>query len=110
MSAFRINTLAWAIATALALPTQLVLAADQVSDTNADTAALPTVTVTAQKRQGSSQAVPSANAVVGAEDISHNGGGFSAGQALRNVPNAIAPEFAGHQRPRWYIRGMGSGD
>ncbi|MEJ5039544.1 MULTISPECIES: TonB-dependent receptor [Pseudomonas] len=72
--------------------------------------ALPTVTVTAQKREESVQDVPSAISVVSDRQIDRSGGGFSAGKALQNVPNAIAPEFAGHQRPRWYIRGMGSGD
>ncbi|WLH92858.1 TonB-dependent receptor [Pseudomonas sp. FP453] len=102
---FHFNRLAWAIAGALALHGQLAAADEPVANE-----ALPTVTVTAQKREESLQDVPSAISVVSAKDIESTGGGFSAGKALRNVPNAIAPEFAGHQRPRWYIRGMGSGD
>ncbi len=104
---FRFSHLAWAVAGALALHGQAATADEPVA---AGSDALPTVTVTAQKREESLQDVPSAISVVGAKDIESNGGGFSAGKALRNVPNAIAPEFAGHQRPRWYIRGMGSGD
>lgn len=75
-----------------------------------ETDSLPTVTVTAQKREESLQDVPAAISAVSSREIERTGGGFSAGKALQNVPNAIAPEFAGHQRPRWYIRGMGSGD
>ncbi|CAM3875079.1 TonB-dependent receptor [Pseudomonas wadenswilerensis] len=92
------------LAIAAALPTLPSFAADPTP------AALPIITVTAQKREESVQDVPSAISVVSAKQIADSGGGFSAGKALQNVPNAIAPEFAGHQRPRWYIRGMGSGD
>ena len=104
---FRYNRLALAIAGTLAWHSHVAFAAVEGVAGND---ALPTVTVTAQKREESLQDVPSAISVVGAKDIESSGGGFSAGKALRNVPNAIAPEFAGHQRPRWYIRGMGSGD
>ncbi|WEK07666.1 MAG: TonB-dependent receptor [Candidatus Pseudomonas colombiensis] len=102
-----LNKLAWVIASLITLQAQ---AAEAPPEQAASSDALPTVTVTAQKREESVQDVPAAVSAVSADDIVNTSGGFSAGKALRNVPNAIAPEFAGHQRPRWYIRGMGSGD
>lgn len=97
------------LALLIALGAGQALAADPVEPV-AEAQTLTTVTVTAQKREDSLQDVPAAISAVSAEQIRNTGGGFTAGKALQDVPNAIAPEFAGHQRPRWYIRGMGSGD
>lgn len=105
---FRRHSLALLIAAAL-LPAHSALAVEG-DEAASETQALPTVTVTAQKREESLQDVAAAISAVSGDEIARTGGGFTAGKALQNVPNAIAPEFAGNQRPRWYIRGMGSGD
>ncbi|MGE8407711.1 MAG: TonB-dependent receptor [Pseudomonas sp.] len=106
---YRRHSLALLIAAAF-LPGQSLLAADSEDTQAKNQDALPTVTVTAQKREESLQDVASAVSAVSGSTIQNTGGGFTAGKALQDVPNAIAPEFAGNQRPRWYIRGMGSGD
>ena len=106
---YRRHTLALLIAAAF-LPGQNLLAAEADDSTPDSQKALPTVTVTAQKREESLQDVAAAVSAVSGKAIQSTGGGFTAGKALQDVPNAIAPEFAGNQRPRWYIRGMGSGD
>ncbi|MFD2641943.1 TonB-dependent receptor [Pseudomonas japonica] len=106
---FRRHRLALLITAAL-LPAQPLLAAEPDDTPEKKPDALPTVTVTAQKREESLQDVAAAVSAVSGKSILETGGGFTAGKALRDVPNAIAPEFAGNQRPRWYIRGMGSGD
>ena len=95
---------------ALLIAATLLPAAAALADDNDKPDALPTVTVTAQKREESLQDVAAAVSAVSGKSIEQTGGGFTAGKALQDVPNAIAPEFAGNQRPRWYIRGMGSGD
>ena len=66
------------------------------------------VTVTAQKRKESAQRVPTAITVLSGQRIIDQGIGRSASEVLNYVPNASAgTQFNG--RPRWWIRGVGTG-
>jgi iron complex outermembrane receptor protein len=66
------------------------------------------VTVTAQKRRESAQKVPTAITVLSGQRIINQGIGRSASEVLNFVPNASAgTQF--HGRPRWWIRGVGTG-
>jgi iron complex outermembrane receptor protein len=66
------------------------------------------VTVTAQKRKESVQKVPSAITVLSGRRLADQNIGRSAGEVLNYVPNASAgTQF--HGRPRWWIRGVGTG-
>ncbi len=69
---------------------------------------LQTVTVTAQKREGRAQDVPSAISVLGGDELLAEGVGRSASEILNYVPNASAGTQQ-HSRPRWWIRGVGAG-
>ncbi|WP_020652935.1 TonB-dependent receptor [Massilia niastensis] len=69
---------------------------------------LQTVTVTAQKREGRAQDVPSAISVLGGAELLAEGVGRSASEILNYVPNASAGTQQ-HSRPRWWIRGVGAG-
>ncbi|NGZ87334.1 TonB-dependent receptor [Duganella aceris] len=71
-------------------------------------ASLQTVTVTAQKREGKLQEVPSAITVLSGAQLLDNGVGRSASEILNYVPNASAGTQQ-HGRPRWWIRGVGAG-
>jgi len=66
------------------------------------------VTVTAQKRKESAQRVPSAITVLSGRRLIDQNIGKTAGEVLNYVPNASAgTQF--HGRPRWWIRGVGTG-
>ncbi len=66
------------------------------------------VTVTANKRKESAQRVPTAITVLSGRRIIDQGIGRSASEILNFVPNASAgTQF--HGRPRWWIRGVGTG-
>lgn len=69
---------------------------------------LKAVVVTAQRREESAQSVPTPVAVLGGENLLDSGIGRSAKEILDYVPNASAiTQF--HGRPRWWIRGVGTG-
>ena len=71
-------------------------------------ASLGSVVVTANKREETAQKVPTAITVLGGKELQDKGIGKSAGEVLNYVPNASAnTQFNG--RPRWWIRGVGSG-
>ena len=70
--------------------------------------ALPSVTVTAQKREESIQDVPTAITAISGTDLLNEGIGRSASEVLNYVPNASAATQQ-HSRPRWWIRGVGAG-
>jgi iron complex outermembrane receptor protein len=66
------------------------------------------VMVTAQKRKESAQRVPSAITVLSGRRMIDQNIGRTAGEVLNFVPNASAgTQF--HGRPRWWIRGVGTG-
>ncbi len=78
--------------------------------TNANEApALKTVTVTAQRREETVQEIPAAVSVVNGSSITADGV-RSMGDITTFVPNAAAKNPDGDGRPRWYIRGLGTGD
>jgi len=71
--------------------------------------ALPSVTVTAQKRVEDVQDVPSTVNVLNGKKLAEDGVGRSASEILNYVPNASAGTQQ-HGRPRWWIRGVGAGN
>ncbi|MDR2164169.1 MAG: TonB-dependent receptor [Zoogloeaceae bacterium] len=69
---------------------------------------LEQIKVTAQKREESAQEVPTAITVLSGDDLLERGIGRSANEILNQVPNASAATHQ-HGRPRWWIRGVGTG-
>jgi iron complex outermembrane receptor protein len=69
---------------------------------------LKAVVVTAQRREESVQDVPTTVTVLGGDDLTRAGVGRSAKEVLEYVPNASAVTQS-HGRPRWWIRGVGTG-
>jgi len=74
----------------------------------ASPAQLKAVVVTAQRREETAQAVPTAISVVSGDSLVDSGVGRSAGEVLNSVPSASAATQL-HGRPRWWIRGVGTG-
>lgn len=70
---------------------------------------LETVVVTAQRRKENPQKVPSAITAISGETLIDSGVGREANDIMQYVPNASAATSGGHTRPRWWIRGVGSG-
>jgi iron complex outermembrane receptor protein len=70
--------------------------------------ALPSVKVTAQKREESSQEVATAITTLSGDDLQKRDIGRSASEVLDYVPNSSAGTQQ-HGRPRWWIRGVGAG-
>ena len=83
-------------------------AAPEAEETSS-TPTLAKVTVTAQKREESVQEVPSSISVLGGDKI-RDASLQSANEVTRYIPNASAGTSEGHGRPRWWIRGLGTGD
>jgi iron complex outermembrane receptor protein len=81
----------------------------QKPNASAEGAALPSVTVTAQKREEDVQDVPTTVSVLNGKDLEDKGIGRSASEILNYVPNASAGTQL-HGRPRWWIRGVGAGN
>lgn len=79
------------------------------SNSAASGSTLGKVVVTAQKREESVQDVPSTISVLGGEKIRETSL-QSANEVTRFVPNVSAGTSEGHGRPRWWIRGLGTGD
>lgn len=71
--------------------------------------ALKTVTVTAQRREQSVQDIANSVSAISGEDLQKTPTDYI-GKALTFVPNAHAKSPDGEDRPRWYIRGVGTGD
>jgi iron complex outermembrane receptor protein len=69
---------------------------------------LKAVIVTAQRREESAQNVPTAVSVLSGEKLEDSGIGRKSGEVLDYVPNASAATQL-HARPRWWIRGVGTG-
>jgi len=70
--------------------------------------ALKEVVVTSERREQSAQTVPSALSVLQGDSLTENQIGRSAKEILDYVPNASAVAQL-HGRPRWWIRGVGTG-
>ncbi len=80
--------------------------------TEQETGSSPTlakVVVTAQKREESVQEVPAPISVLSGDKI-RDDSLQSANEVTRYIPNASAGTTDGHGRPRWWIRGLGTGD
>lgn len=76
---------------------------------SADNKRLESVVVTAQRRKQNIQKVPSAVSVVSGNNLVESGVGRSAAEITKLVPNTSAGQSNGHSRPRWWIRGVGTG-
>ncbi|WP_263143909.1 TonB-dependent receptor [Pseudomonas sp. RIT-PI-AD] len=70
---------------------------------------LAKVTVTAQKREETVQEVPASISVLSGDRL-RDDALQSANEVTRYIPNASAGTTEGHGRPRWWIRGLGTGD
>lgn len=79
------------------------------NEDNKNEPALETVTVTAQHREQTLQEVPVAVSAIKGTSITADGV-RSMGDITTFVPNASAKNPDGDGRPRWYIRGLGTGD
>ncbi|MCP1644527.1 iron complex outermembrane receptor protein [Pseudomonas citronellolis] len=93
--------------TALADETAASGNAEQASDEGGST--LAKVVVTAQKREETAQEVPSSISVLSGDKV-RDDSLQSANEVTRYIPNASAGTTEGHGRPRWWIRGLGTGD
>lgn len=81
----------------------------QQSESATSSTALKTVTVTAQRREQSVQDISNAVSAVSGDKLEQTASDY-VGKALTFVPNAHAKSPDGDDRPRWYIRGVGTGD
>lgn len=73
-------------------------------------AALDAVVVTSQKREESAQVVPQTIDVIDGKLLLESGAGRTAGELTRFVPNASAATLDNHGFPRWFLRGIGTGE
>lgn len=109
---FKRTTLSIAIAVSLGSLSISSAFADENSDSQpavSNTSTLEKVTVTAQKREESVQEVPAPISVLSGDKI-REASLNSANEITRYIPNASAGTVDGHGRPRWWIRGLGTGD
>lgn len=70
---------------------------------------LDAVVVTAQRRKENLQKVPAAITAISGNKLQDDGVGRAANDVIKYVPNASAATSGGHTRPRWWIRGVGTG-
>ncbi|HEX5362255.1 MAG TPA: TonB-dependent receptor [Fluviicoccus sp.] len=70
---------------------------------------LGAVVVTAQRRKENLQKVNAAVSVVSSKTLLDSGVGRSANEVTKYIPNASAGTSGGNTRPRWWIRGVGTG-
>ncbi|HCF1525279.1 TonB-dependent receptor [Pseudomonas aeruginosa] len=111
---FKRSTLSTAIAWGLGSLAGLYLAAGHAAEStenqaSGSTPTLSKVVVTAQKREETVQEVPSSISVLSGDKIRDNSL-QSANEVTQFIPNASAGTTEGHGRPRWWIRGLGTGD
>ena len=105
---------ALSIAVALGLPALTALADESLTPSESTTvdstgSTLSKVVVTAQKREETAQEVPASISVLSGDKI-RDSSLQSANEVTRFIPNASAGTTEGHGRPRWWIRGLGTGD
>lgn len=77
--------------------------------TEASAPRLASVVVTAERREDSAQKVPVPISVVSGRKLEDTNAGQSATQVTRFIPNTSSATID-NQRPRWWIRGIGTGD
>jgi len=70
---------------------------------------LQTVVVSAQKREESIQEVPQTITAISGQELADSGAGSTAGEITRFIPNASAATLDSHGFPRWFLRGIGTG-
>lgn len=102
------------------------LAAEETADTNNEQGAsaakreskeereskastLQSVVVTAQKREESIQNVPITVTAIDGQLLQDSNAGLTAGEIVRFIPNASAATLDNHGFPRWFLRGIGTG-
>ncbi|UVL63940.1 TonB-dependent receptor [Pseudomonas sp. B21-032] len=102
-----LNPIAKGIGLSILLASQSELL--RAEDNTSTTPALKTVTVTAQHREETLQEVPVAVTAVQGSSITADGV-RAMGDITTFIPNASAKNPDGDGRPRWYIRGLGTGD
>ncbi|MCY1347211.1 Pesticin receptor [compost metagenome] len=103
---------AYLVAGHAAEPAAAVTSAEEAPAGEETTGSAPTlakVTVTAQKREETVQEVPSSISVLSGDKI-RDASLQSANEVTQFIPNASAGTTEGHGRPRWWIRGLGTGD
>ncbi|WP_323815396.1 TonB-dependent receptor [Cellvibrio sp. NN19] len=88
---------------------ETTLAAAGTTTEKANTNRLENVVVTAQRRKENIQQVPSAVSVISGSKLVSSGVGRTAAEVTQLVPNTSAGQSNGHSRPRWWIRGVGTG-
>jgi len=95
----------------LSLAASQSLAQEQVRDSaeGSQPLRLSTVIVTSQKREEAIQEVPVTLNVLGGDKFLKEEIGTSAQEVLNYIPNASA-FGANHGKPRWWIRGIGTGN
>lgn len=71
--------------------------------------ALEVMVVTAQKRDESVQTIPLTVNVVDGNEFLDTGAGLTGGEITRFIPNASAATLDNHGFPRWFLRGIGTG-
>ncbi|TBV08063.1 TonB-dependent receptor [Stutzerimonas kirkiae] len=105
--------IAWSLGglAGIALP---MVHASETTDTrsSAEDTGNPTlgkITVTAQKREETLQEVPSSISVLSGDRV-RDSALQSANEVTQFIPNASAGTSEAHGRPRWWIRGLGTGD
>ncbi|SPL69973.1 TonB-dependent receptor [Acinetobacter stercoris] len=81
----------------------------QLKTDDKDVKKLGDVVVTAQYRKQNIQDIPSSITSVSGKDLAAQGATY-VGDLLTFSPNAAADNVEGDSRPRWYIRGLGTGD
>lgn len=70
---------------------------------------LQSVVVTAQKREESIQDVPITVNAIDGQLLQDSNAGLTAGEIVRFIPNASAATLDNHGFPRWFLRGIGTG-
>ncbi|MGH8445221.1 MAG: TonB-dependent receptor, partial [Solimonas sp.] len=96
------------LAAAEAAPQTEIAQATVVSDAASASEAIETVIVTAQRREQKIQDVPTSITALSGDQLNDAGIGRSSSEVLKFIPNASAGTI-GHGRPRWWIRGVGTG-
>lgn len=89
-------------------PVNVAQATVAIADAGGAGEAVETLIVTAQRREEKIQDVPSSITALSGDQLLDAGVGRSSSEVLKFIPNASAGTI-GHGRPRWWIRGVGTG-
>lgn len=97
----------WTVAAAALMANHTAAHAE---DTDGATFVSDDIVVTAQRRSQNIQEVPIAITAISGETLEATGVGRTAGEIVRFVPNASAATLDNHGFPRWFLRGIGTGE